>query len=146
MADVVYFSPVTTEYVEQVIKQEKPDAIALGFGGQTALNTGVELENLGIFKKYGVRVLGTQVEAIEKTEDRELFNAALAEIGAKFAQSQACTTVDQVMDAAKEIGLPVMIRSAYALGGLGSGICSTEDELREMATKALATAPQVLVE
>lgn len=146
MADRTYFLPVTRAYVEQVFAQERPDAIVLGFGGQTALNTGLELFNAGSFEKFGVTVLGTQVPAIEITEDRDMFNQALAKVGASYARSEAVNTVNDAVAVAREIGYPVMVRSAFSLGGLGSGVCKDEPTLHEMVTKALATCPQVLVE
>jgi carbamoyl-phosphate synthase large subunit len=146
MADKVYFLPVTQEYIERVFELERPDSIVLGFGGQTALNTGVELEAAGVLEKYNVRVLGTPVSTIRTAEDRERFNAALAEIDVDFARSEPAETVEDAVRIGNEIGFPVMIRSAYSLGGLGSGICEDEADLRERATKALAVCPQVLVE
>ncbi|MDR2602762.1 MAG: carbamoyl-phosphate synthase (glutamine-hydrolyzing) large subunit [Spirochaetaceae bacterium] len=151
MADATYFLPVTAEYVEEIIKKEAPDGILLSFGGQTALNCGVELERSGVLAKYGVRVLGTPVSAIKDTEDRELFNERLAEIGALSARSRACVKTEAAVKAAKEIGYPVMVRAAFALGGGGSGLCENEDEVRERCEKAFAQTadaekPQVLVE
>ncbi|MBN1542782.1 ATP-grasp domain-containing protein, partial [candidate division KSB1 bacterium] len=146
LADEVYFLPVTPYFVEQVIKKEKPDGILLGFGGQTALNCGVELEREGILSRYGIRVLGTPVETIMNTEDRERFVEKLNEIEVKTPRSFAVTSVDQALKCAKEIGFPVMIRIAYALGGLGSGICRTAEDVRELAHKALSYTPQILVE
>jgi carbamoyl-phosphate synthase large subunit len=146
MADKVYFLPVTTEYVEEVIKREQPDGLLLGFGGQTALNTGVDLFEKGILKKYGVEVLGTQVDTIIATEDRDLFKQKLAEIDVKVAPSEAVNTVEDALKVAEKIKYPVIIRVAYALGGLGSGFANDPEELRELSTKALANAPQILVE
>ena len=146
LADEVYFLPVTPYFVEQVIKKEKPDGILLGFGGQTALNCGVELEREGVLRRYGVAVLGTPVEAIMNTEDRDLFTAKLRQIGVKTPRSQAVTSIEEAERVAGEIGYPVMIRIAYALGGLGSGICRSVEEVRERAQKALAYTRQILVE
>jgi carbamoyl-phosphate synthase (ammonia) len=145
-ADIVYFMPVTPEYVEEVIKKEQVDGIVLSMGGQTALNCGVEMHNNGIFQKYKVRVLGTQIESIMDTEDRDRFSVKLNEIGEHMAPSVAVDTVQDALEAAKVIGYPCMIRSAYALGGLGSGICADSKAMEEMASKALSTSPQILVE
>ncbi|WP_223292803.1 carbamoyl-phosphate synthase (glutamine-hydrolyzing) large subunit [Breznakiella homolactica] len=146
MADRTYFLPVTPEYVKQVIEKEKPDGLLLSFGGQTALNCGVSLERDGTLYKYGVQVLGTPVKAIEDTEDRERFVERLNEIGAKSPKSIAVTDTDAAAAAAEEIGYPVMVRAAFALGGSGSGICRNEGELRKRCDRAFAHAPQVLVE
>ncbi|KAJ0407936.1 hypothetical protein ATCC90586_006308 [Pythium insidiosum] len=145
-ASNVYYLPVNADFVEQVIKRERPDGIVISMGGQTALNCGVELHKRGVLEKYGVQVLGTQIDVIEATEDRELFNNKLKEIGEKIAESCAVNSVEDAVTAAHKIGFPVMIRSAFALGGLGSGICETEKELRTMAKKAFAGSPQILVE
>ena len=147
-ADTVYFLPVTVDHVEEVIKKEKPDGLILSMGGQTALNIGVELHDLGILKKYNVEVLGTSVESIVATEDRGIFMEKLEEIGEKLAPSFAVTTIDDALEAARNpaIGFPCMIRSAFALGGLGSGICNDEEHLKEMAALAFAVSPQILVE
>eukprot|EP00968_Pinguiococcus_pyrenoidosus_P015568 scaffold1439_cov282-Pinguiococcus_pyrenoidosus.AAC.4 len=145
-ADQVFFLPVTVPFVEQVIKRERPDGILISMGGQTALNCGVALNDAGILEKYGVAVLGTSVETIVATEDREIFANKLIEIEEKIAPSIAVSTIEDTMDAADRIGYPVMIRSAFALGGLGSGICEDPEGLRDMAGKALAVAPQILVE
>ncbi|CAE7755758.1 unnamed protein product [Symbiodinium sp. KB8] len=145
-ADNVYFVPVTPEFVEMVIRRERPDGILISMGGQTALNAGVELYNSGVLAKYGVDVLGTQIEAIEASEDREIFAQRLKAIGEKIAPSIAVVDVESALEAADKIGYPVMIRSAYTLGGLGSGIVDTPEQLREMGQKALAVAPQILVE
>ncbi|MFH0820514.1 MAG: carbamoyl-phosphate synthase (glutamine-hydrolyzing) large subunit [Candidatus Peregrinibacteria bacterium] len=142
----VYFLPVTPYFVEQVIQKEKPDAIALSFGGQTALNCGVDLHQKGVLKKYKVQVLGTPVRSIELTEDRKLFNKALGVIGVHVPRSVACTDIASAQKAAKQIGFPVMLRAAFALGGLGSGMAKNEKELLEMLQKIFATSPQVLVE
>ncbi len=146
MADATYFLPVTPEYVRQVIEKEKPDGILLSFGGQTALNCGVALDRDGTLYKHGVQVLGTPVKAIEETEDRQLFVDKLNEIGAKSPRSIATASTEAAAAAASEIGYPVMVRVAYALGGSGSGICKNEKELRRRCDRAFATSPQVLVE
>ncbi|XP_074642725.1 carbamoyl-phosphate synthase [ammonia], mitochondrial-like [Tubulanus polymorphus] len=145
-ADEVYFLPVTAEFVTEVIKQERPDGIVLSMGGQTGLNTGVELFKRGVFQKYNVKVLGTPVESIMATEDRDTFAAGLKEIGEKLAPSFAVDTLEDAKSAATKVGYPVMIRAAYALGGLGSGICKDEKKLSETVQSALAMVPQVLVE
>jgi carbamoyl-phosphate synthase large subunit len=146
LADKVYFLPVTPPFVERVIAREKPDGILLSFGGQTALNCGVELWKTGVLAKRRVAVLGTPVEAIENTEDRELFNARLAEAGLKSPKGVAATTIEDGLSIARAIGYPVMARVAYALGGKGSGLSQNEDELREQLRRAFAHAPQVLIE
>ncbi|MBQ5937762.1 MAG: carbamoyl-phosphate synthase large subunit [Bacteroidaceae bacterium] len=146
VADTVYFQPVTPEFVEHVIEKERPDGILLSFGGQTALNCGVELYRKGIFEKYDVKVLGTPVQAIIDTEDRNLFVKRLDEIGVKTIKSEACSTIEEVQKAAHELGFPVILRAAYALGGLGSGFCDNDDELLAQAEEAFAFSPQVLVE
>ncbi len=146
VADKVYFLPITPYFVEEVIKKEQPDGILLAFGGQTALNCGTELYTNGTLAKYGVKVLGTSVDAIMYTEDRDLFVKKLTEIDVKTPVSQAVENMDDAIKAANEINYPVMIRSAYALGGMGSGICANEKELRELAESAFAYAPQILVE
>ena len=146
VADTVYFQPVTPEFVEHVIEKERPDGILLSFGGQTALNCGVELYKKGVFAKYGVKVLGTPVQAIIDTEDRDLFVKRLDEIGVKTIKSEACSTIKEVQKAAHELGFPVILRAAYALGGLGSGFCDNDDELLAQAEEAFAFSPQVLVE
>ncbi len=146
LADKVYFLPLTPYFVEQIIAKENPDAILLGFGGQTALNVGVQLYEKGILEKYNVRVLGTQVETIKDTEDRQLFAQRVGEVGLKVARSKTVTSVDQAIQVAEEIGYPVMCRVAYALGGLGSGIVQNKEELVEKTTRAFAFAPQVLLE
>jgi carbamoyl-phosphate synthase (ammonia) len=129
-----------------VIKRERPDGLVLSMGGQTALNCGLELHNKGVLAKYGVKVLGTQVDAIEASEDRQIFNDKLNEINEKIAPSITATTVAQAVTAAAKIGYPCMIRSAFALGGLGSGICRDQAHLEEMAAKALSLSNQILVE
>ena len=146
VADKIYFLPVQSYFVERVIQEEKPDGILLAFGGQTALNCGVELYQSGILEKYNVRVLGTPVQAIMDTEDRELFVQKLDEINVKTIKSQACETIEAARKAAADLGYPVIIRAAYALGGLGSGFCDNEEELNKLAEKAFAFSPQVLVE
>ncbi len=146
MADKIYFLPITKEFVESVIEKEKPDGIMLAFGGQTALNCGVELYDEGILEKHNVKVLGTSVEAIKSTEDRDLFAKVLREINVKTPKSVATSTFDEAINAANSIGFPVMIRVAYALGGKGSGICKDENELRTRCTEAFTASPQVLVE
>ncbi|XP_042898576.1 multifunctional protein CAD isoform X2 [Parasteatoda tepidariorum] len=146
LADKVYFLPITSHYVTEVIKSERPDGILLTFGGQTALNCGIELQRLGILKKYNVKVLGTPISSIVNTEDRKLFNEQLVSIGEKVIPNAACTNVEEAVKSAKEIGYPVLIRTAYALGGLGSGFAHTEDKLRQLVTQALARSPQVLID
>ena len=146
VADHIYFLPVTPFFVEEVIKKEQPQGIMLAFGGQTALNCGVELYRQGILEKYGVQVLGTPVQAIMDTEDRELFVNKLNEINVKTIQSEACESIEQARAAAKALGYPVILRAAYALGGLGSGFCDNEEELNKLAEKAFSFSPQVLVE
>ncbi len=146
VADTVYFLPVTPYFVEKVIEKERPDGILLAFGGQTALNCGVALYQSGVLEKYAVRVLGTPVQAIMDTEDRELFVRRLDEIGVKTIKSEAVETIEDARRAAAELGYPVIIRAAYALGGLGSGFCDNEEELNVLAEKAFSFSPQILVE
>ncbi|MBO4564666.1 MAG: glutamine-hydrolyzing carbamoyl-phosphate synthase small subunit, partial [Bacteroidaceae bacterium] len=146
VADTVYFQPVTPEFVERVIEKERPDGILLSFGGQTALNCGVELYHKSVLEKYGVKVLGTPIQAIIDTEDRELFVKRLDEIDVKTIKSEACNTIEEVQKAAQELGFPVILRAAYALGGLGSGFCDNDDELLAQAEEAFSFSPQVLVE
>ena len=146
IADKVYFLPVTTYFVEEIIKKESPDGILLAFGGQTALNCGAELYTKGILDKYGVKVLGTSVEAIMYTEDRDLFVKKLNEIEMKTPVSQAVESMEDAIAAARRIGYPVMVRSAYALGGLGSGICANEEEFLKLAESSFAFSKQILVE
>ncbi|WP_251967665.1 carbamoyl-phosphate synthase (glutamine-hydrolyzing) large subunit [Parabacteroides sp. AD58] len=146
VADTVYFLPVTPYFVEKVIEKERPDGILLAFGGQTALNCGVALYQSGVLEKYAVRVLGTPVQAIMDTEDRELFVHRLDEIGVKTIKSEAVENIEDARRAAAELGYPVIIRAAYALGGLGSGFCDNEEELNVLAEKAFSFSPQVLVE
>ena len=146
IADKVYFQPVTPYFVTEIIKKERPDGILLAFGGQTALNCGTELYQSGVLKEYGVEVLGTSVEAIMNTEDRDLFVKKLGEVDLKVPVSHAVENMDDALKAAREIGFPIMIRSAYALGGLGSGICPDEKAFVELAESAFTFAPQILVE
>ena len=146
VADTVYFQPVQPDFVERIIEKERPDGILLSFGGQTALNCGVELYQRGVLEKFGVKVLGTPVQAIIDTEDRDLFVKRLDEIGVKTIKSEACSTVEEVQRAAHELGFPVILRAAYALGGLGSGFCDNEEELLAQAEEAFSFSPQVLVE
>ena len=146
VADKIYFLPVTPFFVEKVIQKEKPQGILLAFGGQTALNCGVQLYQQKILEKYNVQVLGTPVQAIIDTEDRELFVEKLDEIDVKTIKSHACETIDEARRAASDLGYPVIIRAAYALGGLGSGFCDNEEELNKLAEKAFSFSPQVLVE
>ena len=146
VADKIYFLPVNPFFVERVIAKERPDGVLLAFGGQTALNCGVELYKSGVLEKYNVQVLGTPVQAIMDTEDRELFVEKLDEINVKTIQSEACETIEAARAAAKELGYPVILRAAYALGGLGSGFCDNEEELNKLAEKAFSFSPQVLVE
>ncbi len=146
VADEIYFLPVQPYFVERVIEKERPDGILLSFGGQTALNCGVELFQSGVLEKYGVKVLGTPVQAIMDTEDRERFVEKLNEIDVKTIKSEACETIEEARQAAKDLGYPVILRAAYALGGLGSGFCDNEDELNKLAEKAFSFSPQVLVE
>ncbi|MDD7691408.1 MAG: carbamoyl-phosphate synthase (glutamine-hydrolyzing) large subunit [Prevotella sp.] len=146
VADQIYFLPVQPYFVERVIQKERPDGILLSFGGQTALNCGVELFKSGVLEKYNVKVLGTPVQAIMDTEDRELFVDRLNEIDVKTIKSEACETIEQARSAAAQLGYPVIIRAAYALGGLGSGFCDNEEELNKLAEKAFSFSPQVLVE
>ena len=146
VADQIYFLPVQPYFVEEVIKKERPDGILLSFGGQTALNCGVELYRQGILEKYNVKVLGTPVQAIMDTEDRELFVQKLDEINVKTIKSEACETIEQTRKAAADLGYPVIIRAAYALGGLGSGFADNDEELNKLAEKAFSFSPQVLVE
>ncbi len=146
VADQIYYLPVQPYFVERVIQKERPDGILLAFGGQTALNCGVELDRLGILEKYNVKVLGTPVKAIMNTEDRELFVQQLDEIDVKTIKSEACETAEQARKAAATLGYPVIIRAAYALGGLGSGFADNEEELNKLCEKAFSFSPQVLVE
>ena len=135
IADRVYFLPVTPFFVTEIIKKERPDGIMLAWGGQTGLNVGTELYLSGVLKEYGVDVLGTSVEAIMNTEDRDLFVKELNKVDLKVPVSHACENMEEAVAAARNIGYPIMIRSAYALGGLGSGVCKTEEEFKEIADK-----------
>ncbi|KAF4510583.1 hypothetical protein G6O67_002460 [Ophiocordyceps sinensis] len=146
LADEVYYLPVTPEYVSYVIEKEKPDGIFLSFGGQTALNLGVQMQRMGLFEKYGVQVLGTSVRTLELSEDRDLFAKALEEISIPIAKSIAVGTIDEALDAAEKVGYPIIVRAAYALGGLGSGFANNPEELRNMAARSLTLSPQILVE
>jgi carbamoyl-phosphate synthase large subunit len=146
LADVVYFLPIRPEYIEYVIEKEKPDGVLLTFGGQSALNCGIELYEQGVFKKHNVKVLGTPIKTLQISEDRDLFAKALKEIDIPVATSIAVNTVDDALDAAKEIGYPIIVRSAFALGGLGSGFAANANQLRELAAKSLSLSPQILVE
>ena len=146
VADTVYFQPVQADFVERIIEKERPDGILLSFGGQTALNCGVELHRRGVLEKHGVEVLGTPIQAIIDTEDRDLFVRRLDEIGVKTIKSEACSSLDEVKNAADQLGYPLLIRAADALGGLGSGFCDNEEELLVRAEEAFSFSPQVLVE
>lgn len=146
IADKVYFQPVRADFVERVIAQERPDGILLSFGGQTALNCGVELYQNGVLERYGVQVLGTPIQAIIDTEDRDLFVKRLNEIDVKTIKSEACNTIEEVKEAATALGYPVILRAAYALGGLGSGFCDNEEQLLRQAEEAFSFSPQILVE
>ncbi|KAF2118375.1 hypothetical protein BDV96DRAFT_488367 [Lophiotrema nucula] len=146
LADEIYYLPVTPEYVEYVIQKEKPDGIFLSFGGQTALNLGVNMNKAGIFEKYGVKVLGTSVKTLETSEDRDLFARALDEINIPIAKSIAVSSIDEALDAAEKVGYPIIVRAAYALGGLGSGFANNAEELRNLSARSLSLSPQILVE
>ncbi|TNE46261.1 MAG: carbamoyl-phosphate synthase (glutamine-hydrolyzing) large subunit [Deltaproteobacteria bacterium] len=146
LADRVYFLPVRPDFVEQVIAKEKPDGILLSFGGQTALNCGLELDRMGVFEKYNVEVLGTPVETVNETEDRDLFAQKLHKIGAKTPRSRAATSVEEALAIAEELSYPVIVRIAFALGGLGSGVCYNQEEMEARASKALSYTEQILVE
>ena len=146
LADTVYLLPVTPHFVEEVIKKESPDAIALSFGGQTALNCGLELWKSGILEKYKIHVLGTPLETILDTEDRDRFTQRLSEVGASYAHSMAAGNTAEALEAAQKIGYPLMVRIAYALGGLGSGVCRDQEELISRAEKAFAHTSQILLE
>ena len=146
IADKVYFLPITPYFIEEIIKKERPDGIMLAWGGQTGLNVGTALYQNGVLEKYGVKVLGTSVEAIMNTEDRDLFVKELGKVDLKVPTSHACETLDEAIETARRIGYPIMIRSAYALGGLGSGVCPDEKTFKEIAESAFTFAPQVLVE
>ncbi|KKK12382.1 hypothetical protein AOCH_001897 [Aspergillus ochraceoroseus] len=146
LADEVYYLPVTPEYVTYVIERERPDGIFLSFGGQTALNLGVQMNRMGTFERYGVRVLGTSIKTLETSEDRDLFAKALNEINIPIAESIAVSTVDDALKAAEQVGYPIIVRSAYALGGLGSGFAANPEELRDLSSRSLTLSPQILVE
>jgi len=146
MADKIYFLPVTPYFVEKVIEKERPDAIMLAFGGQTALNCGVALHDSGVFKKYNVKVLGTQVSAIKDTEDRHLFVKRLKEINVNVCKSKAVTSVKEGLEVAKKISYPVMARIAYALGGAGSGVAENEQDLKQLLERAFSYSKQILIE
>ncbi|BGP12659.1 hypothetical protein JCM10213_008796 [Rhodosporidiobolus nylandii] len=146
MASEVYFLPITPEYVAYVLEKERPDGVLLTFGGQSALNVGVALEKMGVFDRLGVKVLGTQIRTLEVSEDRDLFVKALDEIGIPAATSTAVSTVKDALEAAEKIGYPVILRSAFSLGGLGSGFAENEEELRDLSAKSLSLSPQVLIE
>ncbi|GKZ16575.1 carbamoyl-phosphate synthase (glutamine-hydrolyzing) cpa2 [Aspergillus brasiliensis] len=146
LADEVYYLPVTPEYVTYVIERERPDGIFLSFGGQTALNLGVQMNRMGIFERYGVRVLGTSIKTLETSEDRDLFSKALNEINIPIAESIAVSTVDEALKAAETVGYPIIVRSAYALGGLGSGFAANPEELKNLSSRSLTLSPQILVE
>merc|ERR1719210_773486 len=145
-ADRVYFLPVNVEFVTQVIQRERPDGILCTFGGQTALNCAVKLEEEGVFARYGVRVLGTPIKAIITTEDRELFAKAVEHCGYRVAESSCCNSAEEAVAAATKIGYPVLVRAAFALGGLGSGFASNDQELRALVQTALVNSPQVIVD
>jgi carbamoylphosphate synthase large subunit len=142
----VYFSPLTPDVVETIIEREQPDALLLQFGGQTALNCGIALDARGVLKKHGVRVLGTSVETIIATEDRDIFKEKLVEIGEPIAKSVAANSVAEAIEASNEIGYPVIARAAFSLGGLGSGFAKNDEEMRVLAEKAFAASSQVLIE
>lgn len=146
LADEIYYLPVTPEYITYIIEREKPDGILLTFGGQTGLNVGVKLDKMGVFDRYGVKVLGTPISTLETSEDRDLFAQALKEIDIPIAESIAVDTVDDALAAAENVGYPIIVRSAYSLGGLGSGFAANEEELRNLAAQSLSLAPQILVE
>ncbi|PSK35740.1 carbamoyl-phosphate synthase arginine-specific large chain [Candidozyma pseudohaemuli] len=146
LADEIYYLPVTAEYITYIIEREQPDGILLTFGGQTGLNVGVQLDKMGVFERYGVKVLGTPIKTLETSEDRDLFAQALKEIDIPIAESIAVESVDDALDAAKNIGYPIIVRSAYSLGGLGSGFAANEQELRDLSSRSLSLAPQILVE
>ncbi|KAF8437769.1 hypothetical protein BGX38DRAFT_1273893 [Terfezia claveryi] len=146
LADEVFYLPVTPEYIIHVIEKERPDGILLTFGGQTALNCGVKLEHMGVFERYGVKVLGTPIRTLEVSEDRDLFAKALNEINIPIAESIAVNTVDKALAAAESVGYPIIVRSAYALGGLGSGFANNREELHDLAARSLSLSPQILVE
>ena len=144
--DKVYFLPIRASVIEEIIAKEKPDGVIVSMGGQTALNVGIELWKSGVFEKHGCRVLGTPVETIIATEDRELFSAHLKNIGETLAVSQSATNMEEAVAAAHAIGFPVLVRAAFALGGLGSGFADTEEQLREQCSKAFAVSDQILID
>ncbi|KAK6463132.1 multifunctional pyrimidine synthesis protein CAD [Scheffersomyces coipomensis] len=146
LADEIYYLPVTAEYITYIIEREKPDGILLTFGGQTGLNVGVKLDKMGVFDRYGVKVLGTPIKTLETSEDRDLFAQALKEINIPIAESIAVDTVDDALAAAEKVGYPIIVRSAYSLGGLGSGFAANEEELKNLSSQSLSLAPQILVE
>lgn len=146
LADEVYYLPVTPEYVTYVIEKERPDGIFLSFGGQTALNLGVKMDEMGIFDRYNVKVLGTSIQTLRTSEDRDLFAQALKEIDIPIAESIACSTMDEALEAAETVGYPIIVRAAYALGGLGSGFAENKEELRNLSARSLTLSPQILVE
>lgn len=146
LADEIYYLPVTPEYITYIIERERPDGILLTFGGQTGLNVGVKLDKMGVFDRYGVKVLGTPIATLETSEDRDLFAQALKEIDIPIAESIAVETVDDALAAAESVGYPIIVRSAYSLGGLGSGFAANPDELRDLSSQSLSLAPQILVE
>ncbi|CDK28176.1 unnamed protein product [Kuraishia capsulata CBS 1993] len=146
LADEIYYLPVTAEYITYIIEREKPDGILLTFGGQTGLNVGVQLDKMGVFDRYGVKVLGTPIKTLETSEDRDLFAQALKEINIPTAESIAVDNVDDALSAAESVGYPIIVRSAYALGGLGSGFANNREELHNLASQSLSLAPQILVE
>jgi len=146
LADEVYYLPVTVEYVTYVIERERPDGIFLTFGGQTALNLGVNMNKMGIFERYGVKVLGTSIKTLETSEDRDLFAKALKEIDIPIAESIAVSSIDEALDAAEKVGYPIIVRAAYALGGLGSGFANNREELRDLSARSFSLSPQILVE
>ena len=146
LADEVYYLPVTPEYVTYVIEREQPDGVLLTFGGQTGLNLGVKMEDMGVWDRYGVKVLGTSIQTLKTSEDRDLFAKALKEIDIPIAESIAVGTTDEALKAAAQIGYPIIVRSAYALGGLGSGFANNEEELRNLSARSLTLSPQILVE
>lgn len=146
LADEVYYLPVTAEYVTYIIERERPDGIMLAFGGQTALNLGVQMNRMGVFERYGVKILGTSIQTLETSEDRDLFAKALTEIDIPIAESIAVSTVDEALKAAENVGYPIIVRSAYALGGLGSGFAANPEELKNLSSRSLTLSPQILVE
>jgi carbamoyl-phosphate synthase large subunit len=146
LADKIYFLPVSPEFLELIIAKEAPEGILLTFGGQSALNVGIALDKKGVFERYAVRVLGTPIRTLELTEDRDLFAKALKEIQVSVAESTAVHSVNEALEAAAAIGFPVIVRSAYCLGGLGSGFANSPEELRHLATQSLSLSPQILVE